>query len=58
MTNVQAIDVYDVTHWTKEQVADWIYNISTTGKLLNMIIGCFYSNLANSSIVRYCIINS
>ena len=25
--------MYDVTHWTKEQVADWVYNIGTTGKL-------------------------
>lgn len=29
---VQAAGMYDVTQWTKEQVADWVYNIGTTGK--------------------------
>ena len=29
---VQPADMHDVTHWTKEQVADWVYNIGTSGK--------------------------
>lgn len=32
MFTVQAGDMYDVSQWTKEQVADWVYNIGTTGK--------------------------
>ena len=24
--------MHDVTHWTKEQVADWVFSIGTTGK--------------------------
>ena len=29
---MQAADMCDVTHWTKEQVADWVYGIGTAGK--------------------------
>ena len=32
MDNAQAADMYDVTRWSKEQVADWVYNTGTTGK--------------------------
>ena len=29
---MQAADMHDVTKWSKEQVADWVFSISITGK--------------------------
>lgn len=39
---VQAGNMHDVTHWTKEQVADWVFSIATTGK------HCYISDTGNS----------
>ena len=35
--NTQPGDIYDANHWTKEQVANWVYSIGSSSEYHNVI---------------------